>query len=117
MRVEDLSSKDWGKNVQGDDMVLATESTVQIANMLLGLFQQWSQSLGDVSEAEPVRLGEALPVSFELALFQAQVGLQGLFAVFPFRDIGDRSRGGAPQEGDLFGKNLGMLELLAQVDL
>ena len=68
VHAERVGSPDW---LDGDVNVVAEPASVakcrlEVSDVLLGLFEQWSQSLGYVGQLEFVRLGEPLSVAFQL---------------------------------------------------
>ena len=54
--------------------------------MLLSLFEEGAECLGDVGQSKLVRLGKALAVALELACLESKIGLEGEAAVSFFID-------------------------------
>ena len=85
--------------------------------MLLGLFQEWSQSLGHIGQIQFVRLSKALPVALQLVGLQAQICLQSVATVVCSLDRRHYRRGFPSQERHLFGQDLRVRQLLTDVEL
>src|ERR1700728_4467419 len=90
----------------------STKDRLEIAHVLLGLLEERAQRLCDIGQAKVHRLAEALAVALELALFQFEVSGERTPAVLDVLDEGDPGRRNPIQERNLFGQDLGVLQLL-----
>ena len=83
--------------------------------MLLGLLEQRAQCLGDIGETKVHGLAEPIPVPIELGLLEAEVSRERVPATCRCH-LGNARGGGAAEERNLLGQDLGVVELLRDMD-